>query len=74
MVAKRLECHLNAHRLPDNHLSVYRTGHSTEAALLKVNHDNAETSEKGELLLLDLFAASDVVDQGILQKRLEYFF
>ena len=55
----------------------HRTGHSTETALLKVHRDIAEaldTKCMAALVLLDLSAAFDVVDQRILQNRLEHSF
>jgi exonuclease III len=74
VVAKRLESHLSIHRLHDNHQSAYRTGHSTETALLKVHHDITEALDNKcmtALVMLDLSAAFDVIDHGILQRRLE---
>ena len=66
VVAKRLESHLSIHRLHDNHQSAYRTGHSTETALLKVHHDITEALDNKcmtALVMLDLSAAFDVIDQ-----------
>ena len=77
LVAKRLETHLSSHRLHDNLQSAYRTGHSTETALLKVHHDIAEALDRkcmAALVLLDLSAAFDVIDHKILQTRLEHSF
>ena len=77
LVAKRLESHLSSHRLHDNLQSAYRTGHSTETALLKVHHEIAEALERkcmAALVLLDLSAAFDVTDHKILQTRLEHSF
>jgi len=44
--AWRLETHLSGHRLQNNLQSAYRTGHSTETALLKVHHDIAEALDR----------------------------
>ena len=77
LVAKRLETHLSSHRLHDNLQSAYRTGHSTETALLKVHHDIAEALDRkctAALVLLDLSAAFDVIDHKILQMCLEHSF
>jgi len=77
LVTKRLEIHLSSHRLYDNLQSAYRTGHSTETALLKVHHDIAEALDRKRmvaLVLLDLSAALDVIDHKILQTRLEHKF
>jgi len=73
LFAKRL----SSHTLHDNLQSAYRTGHSTETALLGVHHDIAEALDRkcmAALVLLDLSAAFDVIDHKILQKRLEYSF
>ena len=77
LVAKQLEAHLSSHRLHDNLQSAYRTGHSTETALLKVDHNIAEALDSkcmAALVLLDLSAAFDVTDHKILQTRLEHSF
>jgi len=77
LVAKRLETHLSSHRLHYNLQSAYRTGHSTETALLNVHHDIAEALDRkcmAALVLLDLSAAFDVIDHKILQTRLEHSF
>ena len=68
---------MSSHRLHDNLQSAYRTGHSTETALLKVHHDIAEALDRkcmAALVLLDLCAAFDVIDHKILQTRLEHSF
>jgi hypothetical protein len=39
VVVSRLECHLQPNSLLDDLQSAYRTGHSTETALLRVHHD-----------------------------------
>ena len=46
--------------------SAYRTGHSTETALLKVHHDIAGALDRkcmAALVLLDLSAAFDIIDR-----------
>ena len=55
--------------------SAYRMGHSTETALLRVHNDIASALDnkcRAVLVMLDLSAAFDVIDHGILYKRLEY--
>jgi len=75
VVAKRLEQHLNAHHLHDNLQSAYRSCHSTETALLRVHQDITMALDNkcmAVLVLLDLSAAFDVIDHGILYERLEH--
>ena len=74
IVAKRLNVHLGlSGSLPSNQ-SAYRRFYSTESALLKVVNDLAVATDSGKvslLSLLDLSAAFDTVDHGILIERLE---
>ena len=64
--------------LQDNHLhetlqSAYKKFHSTEATLIKVHDDIVTAIDDAQsviLLLLDLSAAFDTVDHGILLTRL----
>lgn len=75
IVSKRLELHLQANSLHDNLQSAYRTGHSTETALLRVHNDIVAALDnkcRAVLVMLDLSAAFDVIDHGILFKRLDY--
>ena len=77
VVALRIEDHLDKHKLHDNRQSVYRPVHSTETALLRVHHDIATALDNNScsiLVMLDLSAAFDVIDHGILYQRLEYTF
>ncbi len=72
-VAKQLTKHLKDNKLLDNFQSAYREGHSTETALLRVQNDILMEVDKGNvvlLALLDLSAAFDTIDHGILLKRL----
>ncbi|KAK3109110.1 hypothetical protein FSP39_023289 [Pinctada imbricata] len=75
VVACRIEDHLMSNCLHDPLQSAYRAFHSTETALLKVHHDVVVALDKGlcsVLIMLDLSAAFDVIDHGILFRRLEY--
>ena len=64
--------------IDDNNLdeklqSAYKKLHSTETALLRVHDDILRTVDRGStivLLLLDLSAAFDTVDHGLLLHRL----
>ena len=77
VVASRIEDHLDKHKLHDNRQSAYRSFHSTETALLRVHHDIATALDNNScsiLVMLDLSAAFNVIDHGILYQRLEYTF
>jgi hypothetical protein len=77
VVETRLKKHLASNYLHDCVQSAYRTGHSTETALLRVHHDITCALDKNRcavLVMLDLSAAFDVIDHTILRKRLEYSF
>ena len=73
-VISQLLDRLNTNNLLDPHQPAYRTGHSTETALLKVVNDFLTDfyNEKICILsLLDLSAAFDTVDHETLLSRLE---
>ena len=70
----QLLAHLNLNHLCNPFQSAYRSGHSTETALLRVVNDLLMAMDKNRvsiLLLLDLSAAFDTVDHEILLLRLE---
>ena len=80
-IAKILEKHvlyqvssyLNSHNLYNTCQSAYRTGHSTETALLKVVNDLFLSLNKGNisvLALLDFSSAFDTIDHPIIVQRL----
>ena len=57
--------------------SAYREAHSTETALLRVHNDVMRSLDRQTdvvLLLLDLSAAFDTIDHGILLNKLHYRF
>ena len=60
--------------LIESRQSAYRTGQSTETALIRVNNDIMMSIDKSKpvvLVLLDLSAAFDTVDHCVLFCRLE---
>ena len=69
VVASRILDHMRENNLVDPMQSAYRSGHSTETALLRVHSDIVSAIDKGRgvfLILLDLSAAFDTVDHTIL--------
>ena len=74
IVASQLTGYLQMNRLLPDHQSVYRQGHSTETALLKIFSDNLDAADSGQVTLLgllDLSAAFDTVDHDIFLTRLQ---
>jgi hypothetical protein len=72
-VAIQLTDYLREHSIMDPLQSAYRTGHSTETAMLKVKSDADRILDQGDgvlLVLLDLSAAFDILDHEILLTRL----
>ena len=64
--------HLTSHGLCPPFQSAYRQCHSTETTLLKVQNDilmNLNSQRVTLLLLLDLSAAFDTVNHGVLLNR-----
>ena len=60
--------------LTDDFQSAYKSGHSTETALLRVYSDIVVTIGKGNgnfLVLLDLSSAFDIIDHSNLLQYLE---
>ena len=73
VVAKRLQSHLEKNDLNTAFQSAYRQKHSTETALLRVHNDVIgflDNKQCAILVLLDLSAAFDTIDQDILITRL----
>ena len=76
VIANRLVQHLKKFGLIDIFQSAYRKCHSTETALLKVQNDVLKQIDKGRqvyLILLDLSAAFDTIDQNILIEFLQNY-
>ena len=72
-VAAQLVQYIDDNNLDEKLQSAYKKLHSTETALLRVHDDILRTVDRGctvVLLLLDLFAAFDTVDRGLLLHRL----
>ena len=73
VVAGQLNCYLQDNLLVNPFQSAYKTGHSTESALLKIKSDIHLSLSKGHssaLTLLDLSAAFDTIDHALLLERL----
>ena len=74
VVVAQLDAHLTDNDLHEPLQSAYRTGHSTETALLKVSNDILLALDKRQcvyLVLLDLSAAFDTIDHTVFLSRVE---
>ena len=68
VIETRILDHMNENNLLDLMQSAYRSGHSTQTALLRVHNNIVNAIDKGYgacLIFLDLSAAFDVVDHEI---------
>ena len=77
VVESQFISHLRENKLEETFQSAYKMGHSTESALLRVHNDVLCALDEGRcvmLVLLDLSAAFDTVDHGILLSRLSHSF
>ena len=69
VVAKQLVDHIHQHGLDNSYQSPYKSGHSTETALLSIKNDIHLSLSQGEataLVLLNLSAAFDTIDHSTL--------
>ena len=72
VVASRLQDHLDRHSLTEPLQSAYRKHHGTESALIKVHNDillSLDSKHAVFLVLLDLSAAFDTIDNDLLIHR-----
>ena len=77
VVAKQVVDHIHRQGLDNSYQSAYKSGHSTETALLSIKNDIHLSLSRGEataLVLLDLSAASDTIDHStFLSCLLDWF-
>ena len=77
VVLKRLNLHMTENNLRDKMQSAYREQHSTETALMKVQHDIVHNLDYGHcvmLVLLDTSAAFDTINIDMLLNTLHLRF
>ena len=77
MVVKQLLEHIHVHNLDNPYQSAYKSGHSTETALLSIKNEVHLSLSRGEptaLVLLDLSAAFDTIDHSTLLSCLRIWF
>ena len=74
IVSKQLINYLNINSLFYTRQSAYRKFHRPETLILSIRDDflnKLDTNSNIELILLDIYAACDTIDNSILIKRLE---
>lgn len=77
IIASQIKQYLDSNKLCISLQSAYRSGHSTESALLNVKNDihlHLARGEQSVLVLLDLSAAFDTIDHPRLLARLKHLF
>ena len=73
-MASRIDEHIDKHKLREIYQSAYTKLHSTSTALIKVQTDLLQAFDQKKvavLVLLDLSAAFDTIDQQTLLQRFE---
>ena len=77
VVAKQLFDHIHRHGLYNLYQSAFKSGHSRETALLSIKNDIHLSLSQGEataLVLLDLYAAFDMIDHStLINCQLDWF-
>ena len=77
IVASQIKRHVGDNNLGNQNQSAYKSGHSTETALLCIKNDVHNSLSKGmptALVLLDLSAAFDTIDHKVLLHCLSSWF
>ena len=77
VVTKQLLEHIHVHNLDNPYQSAYKTGHSTETALLSIKNEVHLSLSRGEpaaLILLNLSTAFDTIDLSTLLHYLQIWF
>ena len=77
VVAKQLVDHIHGHGLDNSYQSAYKSGHSTETALLSIKnyiHLSLSWAEATALVLLGLSAAFDTIDHSTLLSYIQDWF
>jgi hypothetical protein len=74
LISHKIMSHLERNNLLDPFQSAYRTDHSCETVILSILNDVYTAIDRGEitlLIMLDMSAAFDTVDHGLLLRKLE---
>ena len=77
MVLKQVLEHIHVHNLDNPYQSAYKTGHSTETALLSIKNEVHLSLSRGKptaLILLDLSTAFDTTDHSTLLSCFQTWF